>query len=148
MAAVFGENFYTGSDFFYTMENPWRRRRTRVRARTLRPASRSNDRTLQPHWKDRCGHCSCAPHERAPGGGRDARSQRARNLRQTISVSSTIFSTDTTECVACFSRGQSSTWMVRVTADAWPADHGEGTARVGVTTKEIPRSGGGKRSEV
>ena len=29
-------------------------------------------------------------------------------------------------------------------ADAWPADHGEGTARVGVTTKEIAWHGGGK----
>ena len=113
MAAVFGESFSTGRDFFYTVETPWRRRRTRVRARTLRPTSRSYDRMLRPHWQDRCGHRSCAPHESASGGGRDARNQRARNLRQAISVSSTIFSTDTTERVACFSRGQSITWMVR-----------------------------------
>ena len=114
MAAVFGQFFYIRGDFFYTMEKSWRSRRTRVRARPLRLASRSNDRILRPHWHDRCGHRSCAPHESAPGGGRDTRSQRARNLRQTISVSSTVFSTDTTERVACFSRGQSSTWMVRI----------------------------------
>ena len=120
MAAVFGESFSTGRDFFYTVETPWRRRRTRVRARTLRPASRSNDRMLRPHWQDRCGHRSCAPHESAPGGGRDARNQRARNLRQPFSVSSTIFSTDTTERVACFSRGQSRIWMVRTTPTLGP----------------------------
>ena len=149
MAAVFGQFFYIRDDFFYTMEKSWRSRRTRVRARTLRLASRSNDRILRPHWHDRCGHRSCAPHESAPGGGRDTRSQRARNLRQTISVSSTVFSTDTTERVACFSRGQSSTWMVRTSPTLGPLIyHGEGTARVGVTTKEIPRRGGGKRSEV
>jgi len=102
------------------MEKSWRSRRTRVRARTLRLASRSNDRILRPHWHDRCGHRSCAPHESAPGGGRDTRSQRARNLRQTISVSSTVFSTDTTERVACFSRGQSSTWMVRTSPTLGP----------------------------
>jgi len=93
---------------------------SRTRARTLRPASRSNDRMLRPHWQDRCGHRSCAPHESAPGGGRDARNQRARNLRQPISVSSTIFSTDTTERVACFSRGQSRIWMVRTTPTLGP----------------------------
>ena len=102
------------------METPWRRRRTRVRARTLRPASRSNVRMIRPHWHSRCGHRSCAPHESAPGGGRDARSQRAQNLRQTISVSSTVFSTDTIERVACFSRGQSSTWMVRTSPTLGP----------------------------
>ncbi len=32
-------------------------------------------------------------------------------------------------------------------ADAWTADHGEGTARVGVTTKETPRHGGGNLEE-
>ena len=111
---------YIRDDFFYTMEKSWRSRRTRVRARTLRLASRSNDRILRPHWHDRCGHRSCAPHESAPGGGRDTRSQRARNLRQTISVSSTVFSTDTTERVACFSRGQSSTWMVRTSPTLGP----------------------------
>ena len=120
MAAVFGQFFYIRDDFFYTMEKSWRSRRTRVRARTLRLASRSNDRILRPHWHDRCGHRSCAPHESAPGGGRDTRSQRARNLRQTISVSSTVFSTDTTERVACFSRGQSSTWMVRTSPTLGP----------------------------
>lgn len=49
-------------------------------------ASHSNDRMLRPHWQDRCGHRSCAPHESAPGGGRDTRNQRAEspssNLRQ------------------------------------------------------------------
>ena len=93
---------------------------SRLRARTLRPASRSNDQMLLPHLHNRCRHRSCAPHKSAPGGGRDARSQRARNLRQTISFSSTIFSTDTIERVVCFSRGQSSTWMVRTSPTLGP----------------------------
>ena len=37
-----------------------RRRRTRVCARTLRPASRSNDRILHPHRQDRSGRAARA----------------------------------------------------------------------------------------
>ncbi len=54
-----------------------------------------------------------------PAAG-ETRAASARNLRQTVSVSSTIFSTDTAERMACFSRGQSSTWMVRTSPTLGP----------------------------
>jgi hypothetical protein len=69
---VFGENFSTRGHFFFTMEKSWRSRRTRVRARTLRTASRSNASILRPHRSRRCGRRTSARPAAAAGATREA----------------------------------------------------------------------------
>jgi hypothetical protein len=69
---VFGENFSTRGHFFFTMEKSWRSRRTRVRARTLRTASRSNASIFRPHRSRRCGRRTSARPAAAAGATREA----------------------------------------------------------------------------